>query len=71
MIKLADNTIQKQDVDTLIKWLSNTDHYTKGKETIKFEQQWSQWLGCKYSVFVNSGSSANLLVVASLLYYLL
>lgn len=68
MIKLADNIIEKQDVDTLIKWLSETDHFTKGQKTIDFEDQWSAWQGCRHSIFVNSGSSANLLVVAALLY---
>jgi|TARA_R110000824_G_scaffold400868_1_gene609664 CDP-6-deoxy-D-xylo-4-hexulose-3-dehydrase len=68
MIRLADNIIEKQDVDVLTKWLSETDHYTKGQKTIDFENQWSAWQGCKYSIFVNSGSSANLLVVAGLLY---
>jgi len=32
----------------------------------EFEEQWSKWLGVKYSIFVNSGSSANLLTMASL-----
>ena len=68
MIKLADNIIIKQDIDILTKWLSETDHYTKGQKTIDFENQWSDWQGCQYSIFVNSGSSANLLVVAALLY---
>ena len=31
-----------------------------------FEEEWSEWLGVKYSVFVNSGSSANMLTFAAL-----
>ena len=31
-----------------------------------FEQEWSAWLGVKHSVFVNSGSSANLLTLTAL-----
>ena len=31
-----------------------------------FEEEWSTWLGVKYSVFVNSGSSANMLTLAAL-----
>jgi CDP-6-deoxy-D-xylo-4-hexulose-3-dehydrase len=68
LIKLADKNIQEDDVSELISWLASTDRYTKGEQTVKFEQEWSDWQGCKYSVFVNSGSSANLLAVASLLY---
>ncbi len=36
---------------------------TQNKEVLKFEKLWSKWLGVKYSVFVNSGSSANLLSI--------
>jgi CDP-6-deoxy-D-xylo-4-hexulose-3-dehydrase len=31
-----------------------------------FEEEWSAWLGVRYSVFVNSGSSANLLTISAL-----
>ncbi len=68
MIKLADKNIEENDIDMLIQWLSKTDRYTKGEQTSKFEQEWSEWQQCKYSVFVNSGSSANFLIVAALLY---
>ena len=68
MIKLADKNIEDNDIDMLIRWLSKTDRYTKGEQTNKFEQEWSEWQQCKYSVFVNSGSSANFLIVAALLY---
>ena len=40
---------------------------TQSKNVKKFEYQWSKWLGVKYSVFVNSGSSANLLIAQTLL----
>ena len=36
------------------------------KNVKKFEEEWSKWLGVKYSVFVNSGSSANFLTMACL-----
>ena len=39
---------------------------TQSKNVKKFETMWSKWLGVKYSVFVNSGSSANLLTIAIL-----
>ena len=32
----------------------------------KFEQEWSEWLGCKHSLFVSSGSTANLLLIAAI-----
>jgi len=36
---------------------------TQSKKVKEFESAWSKWLGVKYSVFVNSGSSANLLSI--------
>lgn len=35
---------------------------TKGPLTLEFEKEWAEWIGTKYSVFCNSGSSANLLM---------
>jgi len=67
-IKLAEEIIDKNDIELLKEWLDTTDRYTKGSETIAFEQEWSDWLGSKYSVFVNSGSSANLLIFLGLLH---
>jgi CDP-4-dehydro-6-deoxyglucose reductase, E1 len=68
LIKLADKNIEDNDINELIQWLTKTDRYTKGEQTKKFEQEWSDWQQSEYSVFVNSGSSANFLVVAALLY---
>jgi len=59
-IKLVKDTISNKEIDELCSWLSTYPQLTKGKMTEQFEQEWSNWLGVKYSVFVNSGSSANL-----------
>ena len=66
-IPLVKDTISKEDIQKLIEWLSTYPHLTKGELTKKFEEEWSKWNGRKYSVFVNSGSSANLLMVYALL----
>lgn len=63
MITLVKDTIDQNDIDSLIEWLKTYPRLTKGPMTIKFEEEWSKWIGCKYSVFVNSGSSANLLMI--------
>lgn len=68
MIKLAEKIIDDKDVSSLVEWLQKSDRFTKGEQTLLFETEWSRWLGSKYSVFVNSGSSANLLVTLALLY---
>ena len=47
----------------VIKFLKSSSILTQNKEVLKFEKQWSKWLGVKYSVYVNSGSSANLLSI--------
>lgn len=65
-ITLVKDTINKEDVDNLIEWLKTYPRLTKGPKTIEFEEKWSKWNGSKYSVFVNSGSSANLLMLYAL-----
>lgn len=66
-IKLINNTIDMPDILKLTEWLLTNPRLTKGEVTIEFEKLWSQWLGKKYSVFVNSGSSANLAMIYSLM----
>lgn len=66
MIKLVNDTIDSKDIDNLIGWLSNYPRLTKGPITLELEQKWSKWLGVKNTVFCNSGSSANLLMLWAL-----
>ena len=68
MIRLAEKIIDNEDISNLVEWLQQSDRFTKGEQTLMFESEWSKWLGSKYSIFVNSGSSANLLVTLALLY---
>lgn len=65
-IKLADNTITKAELKQLSEWLLETSQLTKGPLTLQFEEEFSRYLGGRYAVFVNSGSSANLLMAYSL-----
>lgn len=55
------NNITSEDINALISFLKKKQILTQGRMVKKFENQWSKWLGVRYSVFVNSGSSANLL----------
>ena len=66
-IKLVKDTIDFDDITKLIEWLKTNPRLTKGELTTEFERRWSEWLGVKYSVFVNSGSSANLAAIYSLI----
>lgn len=65
-IRLVEDTITRDDVDSLIEWLKTYPRLTKGLLTLEFEKQFAEWIGSKYSVFVNSGSSANLLMLYAL-----
>jgi CDP-6-deoxy-D-xylo-4-hexulose-3-dehydrase len=67
MISLINDTINKNDVEELIDWLKTNPRLTKGPLTKEFEKLWASWLGSKYSVFVNSGSSANLLMLYTMI----
>jgi CDP-4-dehydro-6-deoxyglucose reductase, E1 len=66
MITLVKDTIDKKDIDKLIDWLKTYPRLTKGPLTLELEQKYSKWLGRKYSIFCNSGSSANLLMLYAL-----
>ena len=64
---LMRNNILREDLDAVIEHLKQDDPIlTHGPNVRAFEDEWSKWLGVKYSVFVNSGSSANLLTMAIL-----
>lgn len=64
---LMDNNITRNDLDTLIEFLKGDNPIlTQSKNVRAFEAEWSQWLGMKHSVFVNSGASANLITMAAI-----
>ena len=64
---LMHNNLTASDRKAAIKLLKTKNIIlTQSKNVKKFEQTWSKWLGAKYSVFVNSGSSANLLTISIL-----
>jgi CDP-6-deoxy-D-xylo-4-hexulose-3-dehydrase len=63
---LAKETITEVEIQRLIDWLETIPRLTKGELTIEFEKKWAEYIGTKYSVFVNSGSSANLLMIYAL-----
>ncbi len=64
---LMRNNILRGDLDAVIEHLQQDDPIlTNGPNARAFEEEWSEWLGVKYSVFVNSGSSANLMSMSIL-----
>jgi len=63
---MAEN-ISRADLDAVIEHLRQNDpKLTHGQNVAAFEREWSEWLGVKHSVLVNSGASANLLSMTAL-----
>jgi CDP-6-deoxy-D-xylo-4-hexulose-3-dehydrase len=60
---LAKETINDADVNALCDWLKSYPRLTKGELTWQVEGAWADYIGTKYAVFNNSGSSANLLMI--------
>ena len=64
---LATSTWDDNELNA-IQSVIDKNMYTMGSSVLKFEKEFAQFVGSKYSVMVNSGSSANLLAVAALFY---
>ena len=62
---LQENVISSNERKKLSNFILNTKRFTQFTEVDKFEKAYSKWQKCKYSIYVNSGSSANLLIVQS------
>ena len=65
---LMENNITMEDLNILIEFLKGQPRLTQSDNVLAFEKEWSEWLGVKYSVYVNSGASANLITIAALKY---
>jgi CDP-6-deoxy-D-xylo-4-hexulose-3-dehydrase len=64
---LMHNNITRSDLDSIIEYLKLEDpKLTQGPMVNSFEKNWSQWLGVKHSIMLNSGSSANDLTMIAL-----
>src|SRR5882672_3988178 len=64
---LAEDTIPVADLRELAGWLETNPWLSQGPLVREFERQWAAWLGTAHATFVNSGSSANLLMFYALL----
>jgi CDP-6-deoxy-D-xylo-4-hexulose-3-dehydrase len=67
--KLMSSNFSKDDfkkLENFFKTANEKTILTQGPKVEIFEKEWSKWLGVKYSTFVNSGSSANLLSISIL-----
>ena len=60
---LMKNSIDEEQKQAMIDFINTTGKFTNGEKVKEFEEKWSEWLGVNYSVYVNSGGSANLLLL--------
>ena len=67
MLPLATSTWDEEEYDAIQRVISS-DRYTMGLEVKSFEEEFASYFGSKYCVMSNSGSSANLLAVSSLIH---
>jgi len=65
-VPLASSGLRKQDIEAVMAVLES-GNLTMGQEVKKFESKMSSYLGVKHFIMVNSGSSANLLMIEALL----
>lgn len=63
---LMKNNITLGDRFSLAKFVLTSDRFTNGKKVKKFENNWNEWLGSKYSLYVSSGSTANYLLLSAI-----
>jgi CDP-6-deoxy-D-xylo-4-hexulose-3-dehydrase len=63
MWKLQEDILEPADINMLAETVRTTKRFTQFTSVKEFERAWSAWQGCRYSVYVNSGSSANLIMI--------
>ena len=61
---LMKDCITQEDKNELVNFINTSNRYTNGPKVKEFEERWSEWLGVNYSLFVSSGSTANLLLLS-------
>lgn len=65
--KLCDNPWNEEELEA-IQSVIDSDMYTMGKNVAEYEKKFTEHFGAKYAVQVSSGSTANLLAIATLVY---
>ena len=64
ILPLADDSFGDEEKHAM-QSVIESGNYTMGSKVLEFEESFSKWVGSSHSVMVNSGSSANLLLVYS------
>ena len=64
---LINDNVTVSDKEALVEFIKSPNvRFTQSEKVREFEQKWSEWLGVKHSVFVNSGASANYIMASVL-----
>lgn len=69
MIRLVKSTFykEKETKRALVNFILKAKYLSFGEECKKFEEEFAKWQGRKYCIFLNSGSSANLAIIQTLI----
>ena len=63
--QLINDSITDSDKKALTDFINvPNQRFTNGVKVKEFEKAWSEYVGCEYSVFVNSGASANYIMTS-------
>ena len=63
--QLINDSITDSDKKALTDFINTPNQrFTQGRKVIEFENAWSNYVGCEYSIFVNSGASANYIMAS-------
>ena len=65
--KLAISSWGKEEIEAIHRVI-DSGNYSMGQEVEAFQEEFSRFFGVRYSVMCSSGSTANLLMIASLFY---
>ena len=63
--QLINDSITEGDKKALTDFINTPNQrFTQGQKVREFEEEWSKYIGCSHSVFVNSGASANYIMAS-------
>ena len=63
--QLINDSITESDKKALTVFVNTpTQRFTQGRKVREFEEEWSKYIGCAHTVFVNSGASANYIMAS-------
>ena len=63
--QLINDSITDSDKKVLTDFINTPNQrFTQGRKVKEFEEEWSKYIGCSHTVFVNSGASANYIMTS-------